>query len=634
MSTPCAAQTNMADPTMASTILAIPGVQALLLQQLGLALPPTAQPTYNIPEVCGRLQAYSPPPSKSTEGSSFTHATHQRHGIPSKEGSTGVKLRKDYKILDDLIPSNDAPCSRSPPCVQPPTTCPISSNARVKTAKPTKSTSSTTKSTASALKAKDKGKGQGKKRKRLLSPGTCAPDKYNLAKSSYLLGKGEAKEKYVSEHGHLYLAWVGFDFNPYVEELPKGPLPCIAHPKGEMGCTFKAYEVARYKTNYNTYLLYLDNLWSCLIKNSPQTIDLGKNGKLTWLHYGGLIQCGMEEKHLFLKYFLDKTGDDNWFVWDTAQRHLSQANTYNNKKNKASCNSYICQNQSNSKPVQLDEDKDGSNAEDTNNNAPCSAMRSTPSKPSSSTSCKAHHADRIVAKEEAVVAQWKEQESAAKGGLGKNAKALAKGKGKAVDKPPNKVQKKTVPCCIDSDSKSEEDSTLTPEHEAIWAASQSKMASKFPCQIVKIVLKSLAKGSKKKCADAGNPNKAQEKCKQGAKDKELVSNKTLQATKCAKPNPTPEPETKPEPKLPAVTMQKRPPVHPKPAPLPEPEPEPKTQPRGYPKTSKSAPQVDSTLKRWRSGCLAKSQSKPGPGGKHTKNVAKALGPREGLCPRK
>ncbi|GAB1527648.1 hypothetical protein RhiTH_010836 [Rhizoctonia solani] len=415
-----------------------------------------------------------------------------------------------------------------------------------------------------------------------------------------------------------------------------------------MGCTFKAYEVAGYKTNYNAYLLYLDNLWSCLIKNTPQTIDLGKNKKLTWLHYGGLIQRRvyrkMEEKHPFLKYFLDKTGDDNWFVWDTAQMYLSQANTYNNKKNKASRNSYIRQNQSNSKPVQSDEDKDGGNAEDTNNNAPRSTMRSTPSKPSSSTSCKARRADRIVAKEEAVVAQWKEQESAAKGGLGKNAKALAKGKGKAVDKPPNKVQKKTVPCCIDSDSESEEDTTLTPELEAIWAASWSKMAGKSPHQIVKVVLKSLAKGSKKKRADAGSANKAQEKRKQGAKDKEPVSNKTPRATKRAKPNPTPEPEPKPEPELPAVTMQKRPPVRPKPAPLPEPEPEPdcepepksepKTQPGGYPETGKSAPQVDSTLKRQRSGHLAKSQSKPGLGGKHTKNVAKALGPREGLCPHK
>ncbi|KAF8761827.1 hypothetical protein RHS01_00192 [Rhizoctonia solani] len=265
-------------------------------------------------------------------------------------------------------------------------------------------------------------------------------------------------------------------------------------------------------------------------------------------------------------------------------------------------------------------------------------MRSTPSKPSSSTSRKAHRADRIVAKEEAVVAQWKEQESAAKGGLGKNAKASAKGKGKAVDKPPNKVQKKTVPCCIDSDSKSEEDTTLTQ------SLSWSKMAGKSPRQIVEVVLKSPAKGpSPKKRADAGSANKAQEKRKQGAKDKEPVSNKTPRATKRAKPDPTPEPEPKPEPKLPAVTTQKRPPVvSPKARPLPEPEPEPdrepepksepETQPGGYPKTGKSAPQVDSTLKRRRSGRLAESQSKPGP--KTHKNVAKALGPREGLCPHK
>ncbi|ELU37458.1 hypothetical protein AG1IA_08518 [Rhizoctonia solani AG-1 IA] len=354
MSTPCTAQTNMADPTMASAILAIPGMQALLLQQLGLAPPLTAQPTYNIPEVHGRLQAYSPPPSKSTEANAQTAHTLCTNATvyPPRRAP---QARKNYKILDDLIPSNDAPCSqscsRSPPCVQPPTTCLISSNARVKTAKPTKSTSSTTKSTASALKAKDKRKGQGKKRKCLLSPGTCAPDKYDLAKSSYLPGKGgkqgrqvvymdkggTERIKYTNEHGHPYLAWVGFDFNPYVEELPKGPLPCIARPKGEMGCTFKAYEVAGYKTDYDAYLLYLDNLWSCLIKNAPQTIDLGKNKKLTWLHYGGSIRrrvyCKMEEKRPFLKYFLDKTGDDNWFVWDTAQMYLSQANTYNNKKN-------------------------------------------------------------------------------------------------------------------------------------------------------------------------------------------------------------------------------------------------------------------------------------------------------------
>ncbi|ELU37457.1 hypothetical protein AG1IA_08517 [Rhizoctonia solani AG-1 IA] len=223
-----------------------------------------------------------------------------------------------------------------------------------------------------------------------------------------------------------------------------------------------------------------------------------------------------------------------------------------------------------------------------------------------------------------------------KGRAGEECKSVGKGEGEGG----GQVQKKTVPCCIDSDSESEEDTTLTPELEAIWAASWSEMAGKSPRQIVEVVLKSPAKGpSPKKRADAGSANKAQEKRKRGAEDKEPVSNKTPRATKRAKPDPTPEPETEPEPELPAVTTQKRPPVvcnilsidslqvnlcpaqRPKPAPLPEPEPEPdrepepesepETQPGGYPETGESAPQVDSTLKRRRSGRLAESQSKPG-----------------------
>ncbi|KAF8750343.1 hypothetical protein RHS01_09364 [Rhizoctonia solani] len=269
-------------------------------------------------------------------------------------------------------------------------------------------------------------------------------------------------------------------------------------------------------------------------------------------------------------------------------------------------------------------------------------MRSTPSKPSSSTSRKAHRADRIVAKEEAVVAQWKEQESAAKGGLGKNAKASAKGKGKAVDKPPNKVQKKTVPRCIDSDSKSEEDTTLTPELEAIRAASWSKWPVNLPVKLLKLFSnlrqKVLLRRSAQTQAAQTRPREAQARCQ----DKEPVSNKTPRATKRAKPDPTPEPEPKPEPELPAVTTQsallcaQSPPLSLSLSLSPivnRAQSEPETQPGGYPKPAeRAASGFNSQAPEKRSSRRVPVQTRAGR--KHTKNVAKALGPREGLRPHK
>ncbi|KAJ1299392.1 hypothetical protein OPQ81_011129 [Rhizoctonia solani] len=264
---------SLPDESIARSILEIPGMKQLLLQQMGLSPPQTGPPappadssqiasTEDIPRECGCSRGCSPAKPKAPDSSSFMRATPQDRGSSPKRGSTGSKTPDSSRTR-----GNNTGHSLSPK--------PISKE------------------------RKDKGKGKGKKRKCSLSPEEARePDEYDLAYTSGVerikytvleqLSTCEEKDQYVRKHGHPYSVRVGFDFNPYVKELAKDDFQRIARPKGELGCDFLPHVIAGLKTDYDSYMNYLGDLRKCVIKYEPPNADVGE-GKITWSHYGGSV---------------------------------------------------------------------------------------------------------------------------------------------------------------------------------------------------------------------------------------------------------------------------------------------------------------------------------------------------------
>ncbi|CAE6359517.1 unnamed protein product [Rhizoctonia solani] len=274
-----------------------------------------------------------------------------------------------------------------------------------------------------------------------------------------------------------------------------------------MGRDFKAYEIAGWKVDYDEYLNYLEDLRVCVIRNTPVAPNIGDGKKVTWSHYGATarrkIYRSMEQKRPILKAFRDKTGDNNWFVRDTAQIYLSQAKTYNNTKNSKGREVYMRRNRdggqaaAGNKGVDSDseEEKDrhkGNISNSTNSSShppPKSNSRSkssvssnskTSSDSNTSRSREARRADRIVAEEEAR-ARSQGNENTAKGKQPEKLNGLHPKKKEIGVK---KAVKKTEVSQSESDTDMEEGTgvTLDPELKAIRDSAQktSKKTSSRP----------------------------------------------------------------------------------------------------------------------------------------------------------